>query len=200
MTQHASVLGSSGEGIINRIDDAFAFADELFALKPGYINANPQSLDRLEKIKKQNRHYLAHEFFNKDWHPMHFSQITDLLSSAKLEFAASASLLDHVDTLQLNPAQQEFLNAIPDTTLRETVRDFVLNQQFRKDYWVKGPVSLSVNDQMARVRALRVLLTVPESKISMKIKVGLGDALLNESVYRPIISAIAEKHHHNRGN
>ena len=192
MTQHARVLGSFGKGIVNRIDDAFKFTDELIALNPKYIAANPQSRERLSKLKDQNRHYLAHEFFNKDWHPMHFAEIADLLSDAKLDFAASANLLDHVDYLHLSPDQQKFLHDIPDLTLRETVRDFILNQQFRKDYWVKGAVKLNVDDRLRKLRALRVVLTVPKNKVSMTVKVGLGDATLSETIYIPIIEAIGE--------
>jgi hypothetical protein len=33
---------------------------------------------------------------------------------------------------------------IPDTMFRQTVRDFMVNQQFRKDYWVKGARHLSL--------------------------------------------------------
>jgi malate synthase len=44
--------------------------------------------------------------------------------------------------------QQAFLKEIPDAHFRESARDFMVNQQFRRDYWVKGarklaPVSLT---------------------------------------------------------
>lgn len=72
ITEHAAVLGSSGEGLANRIDDAIEFTQRLLALDPKYNLTYPQSLERLEAFKGHNRHYLAHEFFNKDWHPITF--------------------------------------------------------------------------------------------------------------------------------
>ena len=89
--------------------------------------------ERLGKIKEQNRHYLAHEYFNRDWHPMHFATMQEWLASAKLSYACSAHYLDHVDDINLTKEQQAFLKDIPDLLFRETVRDFCINQQFRKE-------------------------------------------------------------------
>ena len=79
LTEHAEVLGSDGQGIIHRIDSALAFADKLLATNPAYARANPQVADRISKIKDQNRNYLAHEYFNRDWEPMAFAKMADWL-------------------------------------------------------------------------------------------------------------------------
>ena len=192
MTQHAKVLGSAGEGIINRIDDAFDFSRRLFELNPKYLPANPQAVARMNKLKEQNRHYLAHEFFNEDWHPMHFSSVAALLEEAKLEFAASATYSDHVDEIHFTAEQRQFLREIPDATLRETTRDFILNQQFRKDYWIKGPVRLAPLERAIGLRGVKVVLKIPASKITFKMTGGLGEISFNETVYRPIIDFLSD--------
>ena len=192
MTQHAKVLGSAGEGIINRIDDAFEFSNRLFELNPKYLLANPQAAERMKNLKEQNRHYLAHEFFNEDWHPMHFSAITELLAEAKLEFAASATFLNHVDDIHFTTEQRQFLSDIPDATLRETAKDFILNQQFRKDYWIKGPVRLAPLERATALRGVKVVLRIPASEITLKTTGGLGEVSFNESVYQPIIDFLSD--------
>ena len=193
MTQHAKVLGSAGEGIINRIDDAFEFSARLFDLNPKYLSANPQAAERMKQLKEQNRHYLAHEFFNEDWHPMHFSLVAELLEAAKLEFAASATYSDHVDELHFTAEQRQFLGEIPDATLREITRDFILNQQFRRDYWIKGPVRLAPLERSMRLRGVKVVLTIPASDITFKTTGGLGEISFSESVYRPIIDFLSDQ-------
>ena len=192
MTQHAKVLGSAGEGIINRIDDAFDFSSRLFELNPKYLLANPQAAERMTKLKEQNRHYLAHEFFNEDWHPMHFSAVTELLAEAKLEFAASATFSSHVDDINFTAEQRQFLSDIPDATLRETAKDFILNQQFRKDYWIKGPVKLAPLERATGLRGVRVVLKIPASEVRLKMTGGLGEISFNEEVYRPIIDFLSD--------
>ncbi|OFW28202.1 MAG: hypothetical protein A3H97_23965 [Acidobacteria bacterium RIFCSPLOWO2_02_FULL_65_29] len=48
-----------------------------------------------------------------------------------------------MDAVNLSADQQAFLKDIPDPMFRQTARDFMVNQQFRRDYWVKGPRRLS---------------------------------------------------------
>jgi len=143
LTEHAETLGAEGHGIVNRVNGALEFAEKLLATNPLYARANPQIAERLQKIKGQDRHYLAHEYFNRDWHPMHFATLADWLSPAKVSYACSAHYLDHIDGMNLSAEQQTFLKAIPNALFRETVRDFLVNQQFRRDYWVKGARQLN---------------------------------------------------------
>ena len=138
LAAHADSLGAAGKGILNRVDGAIEFAEQLLALSPAYLRAYPQLAERLKKVKGQNRNYVAHEYFNSEWQPMHFAEMAGQLQSAKLSFACSATFSDHVDAMSLSAPQQAFLSDIPDDVLRETVRDFMVNQQFRRDYWVKG--------------------------------------------------------------
>ena len=80
MTAHANTL-SSGAGLAGRIEGAIGFAEEVLELKPNYLKSFPAATSRVESLKKQSRHYLAHEYFNKDWHPMHFGTMAELMSS-----------------------------------------------------------------------------------------------------------------------
>jgi hypothetical protein len=191
LTQHTDVIGASGTAIANRIDEALGFADRLMAIDPAFARANPQIAERLKHVGGQNRSYLAHEYFNRDWHPMHFSTLGDWLGPAKVSFACSAHLLDHIDSVNLTVPQRELLASIPDMGFRQTVRDFIGNTQFRKDLWIKGPRRLSPLEQIEAIRSERVLLTVPGETVSLKIKGGLGEATLNAEVYEPIIKTLA---------
>jgi SAM-dependent methyltransferase len=192
LTEHAEVLGADGAGIVSRIDSALAFADQLFAANPTYARANPQIAERIKKIKEQNRHYVAHEYFNRDWQPMAFAQMARWLQPAKVQWACSANYLDAIDAVNLTAEQQELLKNIPDPMFRQTVRDFCVNQQFRKDYWVKGARSLSALDQAESLRAQRVMLVQPRDEVSLKVSGSLGEATMQEVVYSPILDLLAD--------
>lgn len=192
MTRHAEVIGSEGRGIVSRIDGALAFAEKLLATNPAYARANPQIADRLQKIKDQNRHYLAHEYFNRDWHPMHFGTMAEWLEPAKVTYACSAALLDHIDQLNLTPDQQSFLSEVPDAMFRESVRDFLVNQQFRRDYWIKGPRRISGLEQVEALRAQEVVATTPRGDVSLKVTGALGEAQMSEAVYAPILDLLGD--------
>jgi SAM-dependent methyltransferase len=192
LTLHAATLGSEGTGIVSRIDGALDFADQLLAADPAYARSHPQVNARLQKLREQDRHYLAHEYFNRDWLPMHFATMAEWLSPAKLDFACSANYLDHVDAIDLTAEQQGFINAIPNGTLRETARDFMVNRQFRKDYWVRGARKLDDFEQGEQLRAHKVVLVVPRAEVSLKISGAQEDVDLIEAIYNPILDVIAD--------
>lgn len=192
MTEHAEIIGAEGHGIVNRINSALEFTEKLLATNPTYARANPQIADRIEKIKEQNRHYLAHEYFNRDWHPMHFATMADWLSPAKVSYACSAHYLDHIDAVNLTAEQQAFLKEIPDAMFRESVRDFMVNQQFRRDYWVKGARRLTSLEQAEALRAQRVILVTHRPDVSLKVNGALGEATMSEAVYNPILDLMAD--------
>ena len=192
MTEHAQIIGAEGLGIVNRIDGAIDFADKLLATNPTYSRANSLVADRLAKIKDQNRHYLAHEYFNRDWHPMHFATMAEWLEPAKVNYACSANYLDHVESINLTAEQQTFLKDIPDSMFRQTVRDFMVNQQFRKDYWVKGARQLNALEQAEALRQHKVMLVAHRPDVSLKVTGALGEATMGEAIYNPILDALAD--------
>lgn len=192
LTGHFEIMSASGQGIASRIDAALEFAEKLLATHPIYARTNPQVAERLKKIKEQNRNYLAHEYFNRDWLPMPFARMAEWLSPAKLNYACSAQYLDHIDTLNLTPGQQALLKEIPDAMFRETVRDFMVNQLFRRDYWVKGARKLNTLAQAEALRVQRVMLVQSRAAVSLKVTGSLGEATLQEAVYDPILDVLID--------
>lgn len=192
LTEHSEVMGARGKGTVNRISDAVEFSERLLALNPTYAKANPQVSERINKLKKQNKHYLAHEYFNRDWHPMHFSKLADWLEPAKVQFACSANYLDHVDAINLTQEQQQFLDEITDPIFKQTTRDFIVNQQFRKDYWVKGIRKNSGLDQAINIKKVLIVLSTHKENIKFVAEGSLGEATLNADVYQPIIDALGD--------
>ena len=191
MVDHAETLGAEGRGIVSRIDGAIEFADRVLKTDPLFLRANPLVAERLKRMQEHNRHYLAHEYFNRDWHPMHFSTMANWLQGAKLQFACSANFLDTLDSVNLTKAQQELLAEIPDPLFKQAVRDFMVNQQFRKDYWVKGARPITPLNRIDRLRELRFVLAVPRASVTLKVSGALGEATLSESVYGPILDALS---------
>lgn len=191
MTQHANIIGSEGEGIVNRIDGAVRFAEELLKSEPNYLKNNPSVAKRLERMRGLNRHYLAHEYFNKDWNPIHFETMASELESAKLTYACSAAMGEHIDIINVSDEQQELLSKISDPVLNQSVRDFMTDQQFRRDYWVKGLQKISRVEQLEQFRLLRVMLTKHKSDIELKISGMRGSITLKEEIYNPIIDYLA---------
>lgn len=192
MNEHAKVMGSEGKGIVNRIEGAIEFVDNLLETNPAFCRANPMIKDRVKTMKTHSRHYLAHEYFNRDWQPMHFSAMAGWLQEAKLQYACSANYLDHVDAINLRDDQLQFLGEIPDLIFRETVRDFMVNQQFRRDYWVKGARKISSLEQGEQLRDIKVMLISQRSDVTLKVNGALGEATMSQSIYDIILDTLED--------
>ena len=192
MTEHAEVLGAKGKGIASRVEEAIGFAEKLLATKPLFATVNTSVPSRLEAIKSANRQYLAHEYFNRDWHPMYFATMNNWMGQAKLQYACSANYLDSVEAINLTPEQQALLNEVPDIGLRQSMRDFMVNQQFRKDYWVKGRRSLSKFAQQELLNEQLILLVSHRPDIKLQVQGALGQADLFEGVYGPILDQVSD--------
>jgi SAM-dependent methyltransferase len=189
---HAQLAGAEAAGLPDRIDAALKFAQQVADAGALYFRANPTVVEFLKTTSGQNRNYLAHEFFTRNWDVMPFSEVVRWLDDAKLTFVASAQLLDHVDAFHLTPDAQKLLAAIQHPVLRQSVRDYFVNPQFRRDIFVKGARRLNAVEQFELLQAAQFVLVAPPSSIPMKVTGTMREAALQESVYRPLIEALAE--------
>lgn len=192
LIEHAEWMGAPAHDMTGRIDGALSFADELIAACPDYAKANPQIVERLEKMKGKGHSYVAHEYFNRDWAPMSFARMTEWLEPAKLSYACSANFSRMLDEWNLSPEQQALLARISDTKFRETVRDVMLGTRFRRDYWVKGLRRLTLSDRLDRLRRLPVIFNRPRSLAAVKATALKGIFEPPSSIGNPILDAIAD--------
>ncbi|MCC8997091.1 MAG: methyltransferase regulatory domain-containing protein [Nitrosomonas sp.] len=192
MNRHVDIMGAKGQGINRNIHAALDFISQMLTVNPSYTQRYPKLLENFEKIKKQNHHYLAHEYFNRDWDCMTFGQISDYLYEGKLNYACSATYLDHIAEFNLSDEQVAFLAGIPNEGFREDIKDFIVNNNFRRDYWAKG---LRVMNQIDRARAIReifVIMVTPREWVELKVKVPRGEATLAENIYNPLLEALSD--------
>jgi SAM-dependent methyltransferase len=192
LAEHANSMSAPSAGTVSRIDHALTFADKLLATNPAFVRVNPTVADRVKNIEGQNRNYIAHEFFNRDWLPMYFNEMAKWLESAKLSFACSAHFLEHIDVINLTEQQRSLLSEQQSAVFRETSRDFMVNQQFRRDYWVKGARELTQHDRKEKLCLLSVILTTPRGEVPQVVNGFLGEAKLQSDIYTPLLDAMAD--------
>lgn len=192
MTQFEQITGSRAKGISGRIDESLAFTKTLVETDPSYVRAHPQIKERLESLFAHNRNYLAHEFFNADWNPMYFSDLAKSFEMTKLEFGASGGLREHFGSINYNDRQQALLNGTVDTVLKESIKDFILNQGFRRDYWVKGLQPLTSLEKIEQLQKSRFVLLSDPDFVTFTIETPLGTAQMSKDVYVPLIALMQD--------
>jgi len=192
MKLHEDVAGSQEKGIGERINNAIAFGEAVDAAGALFFRQAPAARERLKSLKGKPMNYLAHEYFNRDWKPMYFADVAEMLEGgAKLSFAGSSNLLDHVDAVNLNDAARNFLAGIANPTLRETTRDYLLNQVFRRDIYLRGARRLTIPERNTLLSETRVVLLALPDDIPMKLNSPLGEINLAEQIYKPLLETLA---------
>ena len=192
LVQHVQRMGSAGWGSSYKINQALQFAKKLMKTNPLHATANSQVGAKAEELIGQDPHYLAHEYFNRDWHPMDFADMAEYMANTKLEYASTANYLDLIEAINLTQEQMTLLAEIPDSALRENTRDFCVDKKFRKDYWVNGAMNLTQLQVLELLRAERVVMTKPRGTISLVLEGALGVADLAADIYDPILDYLAD--------
>jgi SAM-dependent methyltransferase len=100
--------------LAERIDAALRDAAMRFACDPSFEEVHPGVEAELRAIRGKRAAYLAHEFFNRDWAPMHPEEVAAILCRAGLRFAARVGEPDG------------------------TAEGAAARSRFRREYWVMG--------------------------------------------------------------
>ena len=195
MAQHMALAGSDHLGPAAKINEALGYVQKVAGSGAFYFAANPSVSAHIQQMNGHSRNYLAHEYFNRDWNIMHFSDVAVCLQGAKLGFAGSARLLDHIDEYNMIPSAQSLLAEVTHPMLRQTVRDYIVNQQFRMDIFTRGAPRLVGLEVRHAWYQERFTLIVPAATISMTHKSSTGELTLDEKIYGPLIDCLAERNY-----
>lgn len=176
--------------LLARVDQSIDFAGRVAAAGARYFSVNPQMEERLTHIRNSDRQYLAHEFFNQHWLPMAFSEVAGAMSNAKLGYGASASLIENLETIYLPKDAQTLLGSISNPILRETTRDYVINQQFRRDIYVKGGRPLSPSELRFAQKTFPFAVLASSDIAPKTVMTPLGEASLRREIYEPLMKVL----------
>lgn len=179
-------FNSTSTNPIQNVSDALDFSEQLLNQTPNFAKANPNAIKKVQELKKQNPHYLIHEYLNKDWQCFSFQQVVRTLEDIKLSYAGSTDLNTQLNNINFSEEHQQFLNQIEHPIFKEQCRDYFANTQFRRDLFIRGKNNLTPLQTQQRLSQIPfVLLTSPQN-IPKTINGYLGEFNLMQEVYEPI--------------
>ncbi|HEY0467373.1 MAG TPA: class I SAM-dependent methyltransferase, partial [Polyangiaceae bacterium] len=77
---HADRVSPPVLGLPEKLDAALSFMRAIAEAGSRHFPAHGESKAWLERMSGQNRNYLAHEYLNRDWQPMGFAEVAELMS------------------------------------------------------------------------------------------------------------------------
>ncbi|MGO1855606.1 MAG: class I SAM-dependent methyltransferase [Psychrobacter sp.] len=192
LTEHDHMHGSRSQGVGKRVKASIEFTQDLLKLCQPLVQQVPSMPDRLDRISQQNVNYLAHEYFNRDWQPMYFSEMADWLSPTKTNFACSAVFLEDYNPSSYTGDQLAFINGLDDPMFAQSVKDFMHNKQFRRDYWVKGARKISTAKLEHNWHQLRFMMVFNTDKIKYEVKGMVGTINLREDIHKKVVDLLSD--------
>jgi SAM-dependent methyltransferase len=171
--------------------DILDFIERMKAAGALFFQANPTLEGRLNDIRKQDPRYIAHEYLNRDWHPLMFSEVAEAMAETKCSFVGSATLSENVDALAAPPAMVTLLGETTDRVLHETLRDFASAQAFRRDLYRRGlsPIPSSEHHMMLDAMTIAPMGTTVPDPITFGTPIGTVTG--RTEIYRPLFDMLA---------
>ena len=190
-----SCTDMASDNLEKQIDASIAFVGRLKSMNLPYFSNNPSAGIFFDELSKRSRNYLAHEYFNEHWVQFYHADVAKDLAAAHIDFAGSASFYDNLDFLRFSLEEQQFLNEIDDPVLKETVKDFAVNQQFRRDVFSKGRERLAPAVCRELISHRSFALIVPAVKNTITLNLPRGEVPVDPELYKSVLSALVERHY-----
>ena len=118
-----------------------------------------------------------------------------ILSDAKVSFAGSADLINYVEQFNLSEQGRRLLSEIKNPILRETIRDLLVNQKFRRDIFIKGGRKLPRRECLEALRSQNFILMAKPEDIPLKGRGKRGEFDLKAEQVRPVLDALAQNNY-----
>lgn len=194
--QHMVLLEQQSKAGPEAIEAVLTKFKKMKACAPKLFNMLPTLQSRLDSMAKQDKAYLTHEYSNQDWEPVFVSQMIDEMAACKLNYLGTATLPEAFNAV-LQGEVRELLSQESSAGLREQMKDFVLNQAFRRDLYVKGFNRPWVRAHEEMLRSVRFMVNPlasrPDVGEPFKIKGGAIE-LLGDAGYYNALLAVLDKH------
>ncbi len=169
---------------------ALEFLQKLNSAGSLYLRSNQAAAGLLKNLAKKPRTYVAHEYLNEEWHPLYCVDVFREMSTAKLSFVGSATVPENHPHLMFGKEGRDLFDAQPTRERKQLIKDFLLNQRFRCDVYVKGLSPMSPAESRHRLWDMAVGLIRPAADVIYTAKYRVGELRFDHAISRAIIAAL----------
>jgi len=170
-------------------DTAIGIVNKLTALKVPALAASPLANRVKDHLDEFSTGYLAHDFMVENWQPLCVSEVRAAMAAICLEPVGSAKLIQNFDLVQAGAAR-EALALIGDENARELARDFLLNQFFRMDVFVREGRRLDEEERQRRLMDSTFMLACPSTEIDYAVATPVGRQSFDTPRSRAIVTSL----------
>jgi SAM-dependent methyltransferase len=175
------------------IDEGMDLLKKLVEHSSAFIAHNPTIKTRIEKMGKQDKVYLAHEFLNAGWHPIYITDAMKDFATAKTTYVGSASIAENRPDLSAPRDLIPLIRNAPDIGMQELLKDYAINKQFRRDLYVKGPQRLNAREQRQKLGEMIFVKTQMSDTVPEKFQLPIGELKPKPEIMTELMKGIGAK-------
>ncbi len=157
-----------------------------------YFTANPAVQSVLDTMVKNGLHYVAHEYFHAHFTPMYFADAAREMAERELYFIGQIPLHLNYRDLALPPPLVALLSSIENRVVFESIKDFALNESFRRDVFIKGKAGCSPALTRGYVERTRFGPVVTAGRIAREAKLPHYTLRFTGALFDALIPALSE--------
>jgi len=146
----------------------------------------------LEHAKHCQLAYLTHEYMTEAWRPCFHTDVAAAMSEAKLDWVASANLLENFTSLTLRDEARTVLARFDDPAMRELIKDMCLPRGLRQDVFVRGAHHICPTERDHALGQMMLGLLRSEAQVAWEFEVPSGHAALERSFFGPIVASLEQ--------
>ena len=185
---------SAGEThLVERARRGLALAQRFAGAKADYFTNNAMAGWAIETMTRLGLTYVVHEYFGPYWHPMYFSDVAREAATHDLHFVGQYPPYKSFDNLALPPELQELVEGVEDRLVYEGLKDYALNETFRQDVYVKGPLARSPTATETYLDSTPFGTLVAASRLERQLRLPRCTIPLDDPVFDAILRALAER-------
>ncbi len=163
-----SPVGSDGSGpALDRARAGLHFAQAMQAAGALYFEKNPSAAEMLATMSKTDLRYVVHEYMHDHWSPMYFARVAWEMAAHDLHFAGVMPAFLNFRDMAVPASLEGIFDGVKDRVTFEAMKDFAINEFFRRDVYVHGArprTTDSTNAYLDDTPFAARALAVPESR------------------------------------
>lgn len=177
---------------LEQLNTALGMLSSLRAGKAVYFAASASAGRHFDGMVGMDLRYLVHEYFAEHWEPLNFADVAAQMAAAGLSFAASATLTENLDQCAVPKDVQPLVKQTADPVLREMLRDFAGNKQFRRDIYARNAAPSTAEETLRAWSRIRFVLVIPRARVTFTFLGPLRELHGNPLLYEPIVDRLAQ--------
>jgi SAM-dependent methyltransferase len=140
---------------------------------------------------KQTAAYFVHEYLAGSWCSLYVTEVRAAMTRIGLVPAGSATIYDNFDSFMLRKSARRALADVHDADLRGLIRDFFIDQRFRRDVFARGARQIGDEERSKRLLGSVFDLRRPAELVQYETSTPAGCVKFDNRASRAIVAALA---------